>query len=147
VTTAHALYPNYAVPPSPWPRRTVEDLTLIAADSAERFSGLFARSAALAWGFRHLATDAETLAVGLITRAVETTGNPNPHLRYTEVLKNSLPLIGIRVSRKGSGLLIEIWDSDPHPTTGRRRTSGHRGERQPGLGLLSATRRRESHLG
>lgn len=54
-TPDHALYPNYEVPPSPHPRRTFEDLTLIAADSAERFSGLFTKGTALASGFRHLA--------------------------------------------------------------------------------------------
>ncbi|MGH3973463.1 MAG: hypothetical protein ACRDS9_09065, partial [Pseudonocardiaceae bacterium] len=99
MTTAHALYPNYAVPPSPHPRPPSKDLTLIAADSAERFSGLFAKATALAWGFRHLATDAETLAVELITRAVETTGNPNPNPRLTELSKNPPPNVGIRMTQ------------------------------------------------
>jgi len=47
---------------------------------------------------RHLAKDAEKLAVELITRAVETTGNPNPDTSYTELLKNPPPNIGIRVT-------------------------------------------------
>lgn len=92
---------------------------LVAASSAERFSGLFARGTALAWGFRRLAKDAQRLAVELITRAVETTGKPDPHLRYTELRENPPPLIGIRVSMRDHGLLIEVWDSDstpPHDT-------------------------------
>jgi hypothetical protein len=114
-TPAHTLYPNYAVPLSPHPRRTFEDLTLIAAYSAERFSALFARGIAVAWGFRHLATDAETLAVELITRAVETTGNPNPRPSFTELSKNRPPNIGIRITQRDHGLLIEVWDSVPTP--------------------------------
>jgi hypothetical protein len=112
---AHALYPNYAAPLSPYPRRTFKDLTLIAAYSAERFSGLFARGVAVAWGFRHLATDAETLAVELVTRAVETTGNPNPHPSFTELPKNRPPNIGIRITQRVHGLFIEVWDSDRAP--------------------------------
>jgi hypothetical protein len=114
-TPAHVLYPSYAVPPSPYPRRTSKDLKLIAADSAERFSGLFAKGAAVAWGFRHLATDVETLAVELVTRAVETTGNPNPRPRLTELWKKRPPNIGIRITQRDHGLLIEVWDSDPTP--------------------------------
>lgn len=115
MNTAQAVYPSYAVPPSPHTRKPAKDLTLIAANSAERFSGLFARGAALGWGFRHLANAAEGLAVELIARAVETTGNPDPCPRYTDLLRNPPPLIGIRVSVKGNGLLIEVWDSDPTP--------------------------------
>jgi hypothetical protein len=117
-TPDHALYPNYTVLPSPHPRRTFEDLTLIAADSAERFSGLFTKGTAVAWGFRHLATDAETLAVELITRAVETTGNPNPHPSFTELPRNRPPNIGIRITQQDHGLFIEVWDSDPTPPQG-----------------------------
>ena len=118
MTTAHALYPNYAVPPSPWPRRPIEDLTLIAAYSAERFSGLFAKGVAVAWGFRHLATDAQRLAVELVTRAVETTGNPNLRPHFTELSKKRPPNIGIRITQQDHGLLIEVWDSDPTPPQG-----------------------------
>jgi hypothetical protein len=114
-TPAHVPYPNYASLPSPYPRRTFEDLTLVAAGSAERFSGLFAKGTAVAWGFRYLATDAETLAVELVTRAVETTGNPKPRPRFTEVPKNRPPNIGIRITQQVHGLLIEVWDSDPTP--------------------------------
>jgi hypothetical protein len=110
---AHVLYPNYAVPPSPHPRRTFEDLTLIAASSAERFSGLFVKGTAVVWCFWHLATDAQTLAVELVTRAVETTGNPNPHLTFTQLRNKPPPNIGIRITQQDHGLLIEVWDSDP----------------------------------
>lgn len=44
---------------------------------------------------------------------METTGNPDPHPRYSEL--GELHIIGIRVSVKGSGLLIEAWDCDPSP--------------------------------
>lgn len=115
IMPAHALYPNYAVPPSPHPRRTFKDLTLIAAGSAERFSGLFAKGIAVGWGFRHLATDAQTLAVELVTRAVETTGNPNPRPTFTELRKKPPPNIGIRITQQDYGLLVEVWDSDPTP--------------------------------
>jgi hypothetical protein len=114
-TPAHALYPNYTVPLSPHPRQTFEDLTLIAANSAKRFSGLFAKGIAVASGFRHLTEDAQTLAVELITRAVETTGNPNPRPRFTELSKKRPPNIGIRITQQDHGLRIEVWDSDPTP--------------------------------
>ncbi|MGH3778150.1 MAG: hypothetical protein ACRDRR_20845 [Pseudonocardiaceae bacterium] len=87
-------------------------MTLVALNSAERFSGLFASGTARGWGFHYLANDAERLADELITRAVETTGNPDPHLSYIGLLKPP-PLIGIRISLKNGGLLIEVWDSDP----------------------------------
>lgn len=118
----HALHPNYVVSPSPYPRPPYEDLILIAAESAERFSGLFAKAAALAWGFRHLANDAEMLAVELITRAVETTGDPNPCRRLTELSKKLPPRIGIRITHRGNGLLIEVWDSDSQAPS---RTDAH----------------------
>ncbi|MGH3751866.1 MAG: ATP-binding protein [Pseudonocardiaceae bacterium] len=77
---------------------------------------MFARGVAVAWGFRHLATDAQTLAVELVTRAVETTGNPNPY--FTELPKNRPPNIGIRITQRDRGLIIEVWDSDPTPPQG-----------------------------
>jgi hypothetical protein len=79
---------------------------------------LFVKGIAVAWGFRHLATDAQTLAVELITRAVETTGNPNPHPRLTGLSKNRLPNVGIRITQRDYGLLIEVWDSDSTPPQG-----------------------------
>jgi hypothetical protein len=88
-------------------------MELTALHTAIRFSGLFAKFTAQRWGFRHLADAAQRVAVELITRAVETTGNPDPHPRYSEL--GELHIIGIRVSVKGSGLLIEVWDSDPSP--------------------------------
>jgi hypothetical protein len=84
---------------------------LTALHTAIRFSGLFAKFTAQRWGFRHMADAAQRVAVELIARAVETTGNPDPHPRYSEL--GELHIIGIRVSVKGSGLLIEVWDRDP----------------------------------
>ncbi len=112
--TVPVLYPSYASIPSPRPRPLSDEVTLVALSSAERFASLFARRAAVGWGFRLIAGDTERVAVKLITRAVETTGNPDPYVRYTK-LPNPPPLIGIRVSHEGHGLLIEVWDSDPTP--------------------------------
>lgn len=65
MNTSHTLYPSYAVLPSPYPRTHSTDLTLVAASSAERFSGLFARGTTLGWGFPHLTKDVEGLAAEL----------------------------------------------------------------------------------
>jgi hypothetical protein len=111
----NALYttqPRYATP-SPQPRQAADGLELTALHTAIRFSGLFAKFTAQRWGFRHLADTAERVAIELITRAVETTGNPDPHPRYSEL--GELHIIGIRVSTKDPGLLIEVWDRDPSP--------------------------------
>jgi hypothetical protein len=108
----YATQPRYAAP-SPQPQQAAEGLELTALHTAIRFSGLFAKFTAQRWGFRHLADTAERVAIELITRAVETTGNPNPHPRYSEL--GELHIIGIRVSAKGSSLLIEVWDRDPSP--------------------------------
>jgi hypothetical protein len=58
---------------------------------------------------------AETLAVELITRAVETTGDPNPYRRLTDLSRKLPPRIGIRLTLRDHGLLIEVWDSDKTP--------------------------------
>lgn len=113
MTTTYAPNPGYAVAPSPRPGQAANDLTLIALHTAIRFSGLFAKFTAQRWGFRHLSSAAEKVAAELIARAVETTGNPDPNPRYTEL--DQLHTIGIRISVKGNGLLIEVWDSDPTP--------------------------------
>lgn len=97
-------------------------LTLLALHTAIRFSGLFAKSTAQRWGLRHLANAAERVAAELIARAVETTGNPNPHPRYTDNL-GELSTIGIRVRIHRNGLLIEVWDCDPTPP--HRTPDGH----------------------
>jgi hypothetical protein len=108
------VYPSYASIPSPLPRPLSDEITLVALSSAERFAGFFARRAAVGWGFRLIADHAERVAIELITRAVETTGNPDPYVHYTK-LTNPPPLTGIRVSHDGHGLLIAVWDSDPTP--------------------------------
>jgi hypothetical protein len=110
--------PHYAVPLSPRPRTPYKDLMLVAMNSAERFSGLFAKGTAVTWGFRHLAKDAETLAVELVTRVVETTGNPKPCPRCSELSKDRPPNIGIRITQGDHGLFIEVWDSDRTPPQG-----------------------------
>jgi hypothetical protein len=114
MNVTYAAQPRYAVAPRPFtPGPAADGVELTALHTAIRFSGLFAKFTAQRWGFRHLADSAQRVAVELIARAVETTGNPDPHPRYSEL--GELHTIGIRVSVKGSGLLIEVWDSDPSP--------------------------------
>lgn len=111
MNATYSANPSYAVVPSPRPRRAADGLTLVALHTAIRFSALFAKFTARRWGLRHLAESAEHVAAELIARAVETTGNPDPNPRYLEL--GELHPIGIRVSAKGYGLLIEVWDRDP----------------------------------
>lgn len=113
VNATYAAQPEYAVARCPSLRPPADDVELTALHTAIRFSGLFAKFTAQRWGFHHLSDAAERVASELIARAVETTGNPDPHRRYCEL--GELRIIGIRVSVKGSGLLIEVWDSDPTP--------------------------------
>jgi hypothetical protein len=113
MTTTYAGHAGCAAAPSSNPRPSANDLTLIALHTAIGLSGLFARFTAHQWGFRYLSHAAERVAAELIARAVETTGNPDPNPRYTDL--GELHIIGIRVSRQGNCLLIEVWDSDPTP--------------------------------
>ncbi|MGO4518915.1 hypothetical protein AB4Y89_24230 [Terriglobus sp. 2YAB30_2] len=112
------LNPSYLKPPDAHPAATPEELALVALGSsgkylggAENLSVLFARRAAITWGFSHMADTAETITSHLVTRAVELTGVPNPPARFIEVMKDPLPLIGIRLRLIRLGLLIEVWDS------------------------------------
>jgi hypothetical protein len=113
----NATHAHYLRSPRPRHRQTADDVTLIALHNAIRFSGLFAKYTAQRLGVRHLSHAAEQVAIELVARAVETTGNPAPHLRYTEL--GDLHTIRIRVSAHGNGLLIEVWDSDSAPPTYR----------------------------
>jgi hypothetical protein len=112
VNATYATQPRHAAP-SPQPRQAADGVELTALHTAIRFSGLFAKFTAQRWGFHHLTDTAERIAIELIARAVETPGNPNPHPCYSDL--SELHIIGIRVSVKGSGLLIEVWDCDPSP--------------------------------
>ncbi|MEU7631481.1 ATP-binding protein [Nocardia sp. NPDC049220] len=112
------LYPSYLRPPDAHPAAAPEELTLVALGSsgkslgrAENLSVLFARRAAIAWGFSHMADTAESITSHLVTRAVELTGVPSLPPRFIEVMKDSPPLIGIRLRLIRPGLLIEVWDS------------------------------------
>lgn len=113
VSSTYATPSDYAVAPSPRLRRACDGLTLAALHTAIRLSGSFAKFTALRWGLRNLADAAERVAAELIARAVEITGNPDPHPRYTDL--GDLQIISIRVSLKDIGLLIEVWDRDPTP--------------------------------
>jgi hypothetical protein len=113
MTTTYPGHTVCATAPSSNPPRSANDLTLIALHTAIGLSGLFARFTAHRWGFRYLSHAAERVAVELITRAVETTGNPDPNPRYTNL--GELHIIGIRLSHQRNCLLIEVWDSDPTP--------------------------------
>jgi hypothetical protein len=111
VNASHTVQPWYVGAPSPSLRFPAHGVELTALHTAIRSSGLFAKFTAQRWGFRHVADSAQRVAVELIARAVETTGNPDPHPRYSEL--RELHTISIRVSVEGSSLLIEVWDSDP----------------------------------
>lgn len=113
MNATYAPSPGYALASPPCPRSPANDLTLIALHTAIRLSGLFAKFTAQRWGLRPLADAAEKVAVELIARAVETTGNPDPNPRYTDL--GELHIIGICVSQHGDSLRIEVWDSDPAP--------------------------------
>lgn len=113
MNATYAEQPGYTPARSPGLGPPAEYVELTALHTAIRFSGLFAKFTAQRWGFRHLSNTAERVASELIAHAVETTGNPDPHPRYCELAE--LHTIGIRVSVKDSGLLIEVWDSDPAP--------------------------------
>lgn len=104
---------DFAMAQYPHPQQPAHDLTLVALHTAIRFSGLFARFTAQRWGLHLLEDATEQVAVELMARAVETTGNPYPCPRHNEL--GELHIIGIRVSATDSGLLIEVWDSDPTP--------------------------------
>jgi hypothetical protein len=96
------------------PRLLVDELTLTALPSAIQIGALFAKYSARRWGLPlTVAKMAECVAAELVTRAVKTTGNPDPRPRWCQL--GELQIIGIRVSRKAQGLLVEVWDSDPTP--------------------------------
>lgn len=97
--------------PDPW--SLDNDLTLTALRTAIPLSGLFARFIAHRQGLHHLTHAAEQITRALTARAVETTGNPGPKPRYTDL--GELQIIGVRVTCHGQFLLIEVWDTDPTP--------------------------------
>lgn len=111
MTTTYAC----AVTPSPYPRRASGDLTLTALHTAIRFFGLFAKYTVRGWGLRNLASAAERVAAELVARAVETTGNPDPHPRYTTL--GELHLISIRLSLKAPVCLSRCGTGTQHHRT------------------------------
>lgn len=102
---------GYQLAPPPRPRHPADTLTLAAIHTAINIAGLFVKYTVRRWGMPHLEDTAKRLAVELISRAVETTGIPEPHPRWTEV--KDIHLVDIRIHRQARGLLIEVWDSDP----------------------------------
>jgi hypothetical protein len=106
--------PRYTTVPAPQPPLPADDLTLTALHSAIRIGALFAKYSAQRWGLPpKVAKIAERIAAELVTRAVKTTGNPNPHPHWSQL--GELHLIGVGLRMEGRSLLVEVWDSDPTP--------------------------------
>lgn len=91
----------------------VDGWTFAALHSAIGIAGLFTRYTVRRWSLSELADSAERVAVELISRAVETTGIPQPHPLWTEL--DRLQLISIQLHWTGRNLLIQVWDSDTTP--------------------------------
>lgn len=102
-----------AVIPSPRPQQPVDGWTFAALHSAIGIAGLFTYYTARRWNLLELADTAERVAVELISRAVETTGIPQPHPAWAEL--DRLQLISIQLRWTGRRLLIQVWDSDTTP--------------------------------
>lgn len=99
------VYPCYAMPPG---LIACADLTLVALDSAERLSGMFARHAASVWGVPSPVADrAGGVAAELVTRTVETAATG------VSLSGSPPPFLGIRVTLLSRAVLIEVWDRNP----------------------------------
>ncbi|HUR02165.1 MAG TPA: hypothetical protein VM347_06485 [Nonomuraea sp.] len=101
-----------AAPPAGQPRAEV---TLLALHTAISIGAQVGRLAARHWGLPDLEGTAEQVGAHLIARAVETTGNPDPNIRYTDLDPARLHVVGIRVHRRANALIIDVWDTDPTP--------------------------------
>jgi hypothetical protein len=125
VNSACATHPAMSPARSPRACQTGNDLTLVALHTAIRLSGLFAKFTAQHWGLHHLSHAAERVATELVTRAVETTGNPDPHpatpnlANYTSSASASAPTAAAYSSKSGTAIplrhLISMATYRPSP--------------------------------
>lgn len=117
------LRPSYTRHPDAHPTVPPEDLTVVALGSDGHKAWRFGSAKTLAvqhvrrvageWGFPFLADVAAQITAELVTRAVKITGNPTPPPRYSQVIADPPPLIGVRLTLIRAGLLLEVWDSAP----------------------------------
>jgi hypothetical protein len=110
--------PGYTTTPSPRPRPV--GLVLVATDPAVNIFGLATRYTARAW-LPQVESSAEEVARELVSRAVETTGIPGPHPRWTELQDEDIPLIEVGLRLEYPSLVVEVWDGDrtsPYPLPG-----------------------------
>lgn len=105
--------PRAAIPSPAASTNPVDGWTFAALHSAIGIAGLFTRYTVRRWNLSEFADIAERVAVELISRAVETTGIPQPHPLRTEL--DRLHLISIQLRWTGRSLLIQVWDSDTTP--------------------------------
>ena len=116
VSTGAGANPGYAAPPCPRP----VGLVLVASDAAVNIFGLATRYTARAW-LPQVESSAEEVARELVSRAVETTGIPGPHPRWTELHDENIPLIEVGLRLEYPSLVVEVWDGDrtsPYPLPG-----------------------------
>ncbi len=117
MTASYARSPGYGSP-SPGPRPV--ELVLVASDEAVNIFGLTTQYTARAW-LPHVESSAEGVARELVSRAVETTGIPGAHPRWTALQDEDIPLIEVRLRLEYPSLVIEVWDGDrtsPYPLPG-----------------------------
>jgi hypothetical protein len=95
------------------PTVRASEVTLLALHTAISIGAQVARIAARLWGLPRLEPAAEHTAGHLLARAVETTGHPNPTLRYSDIDPATIATVSIRVHRRADALIIDVWDTDP----------------------------------
>ena len=116
--TAQPLYLGCAVGEVSCPRPV--GLVLVASKTAVNIFGLATRYTARVW-LPQVEHAAEEVARELVSRAVKTTGLPDPHARWTELEEDDVPLIEVRLWLEYPSLFIEVWDCDsasPFPAQG-----------------------------
>jgi hypothetical protein len=104
----------------PIPRPRPVGLVLVASDAAVNIFGLATRYTARVW-LPQVESPAEEVARELVSRAVETTGIPGPHPRWTGVKDEDIPLIEVGLRLEYPSLVVEVWDGDrtsPYPLPG-----------------------------
>lgn len=115
VSTRYAANPGYSGNPFLCPPPV--GLVLVASDEAVNIFGLATRYTARVW-LPQVERVAEEVARELVSRAVDTTGIPGPHPRWTELHDEDIPLIEVELRLEYPSLVVEVWDGDrtaPYP--------------------------------